>query len=505
MKRFISSLSLVGLLMGASLHYAYAHSGDSYNSPAGTPVIDGVQGALEWDSAVQIPVFTSIPSTLFIMNDGSNLYLALKVPVGAILPADRFEIRFDNGHNGIIEKGEDRITLSGGSIFFDAHFDSAAAGYGTLDTQPDGAGVAANAGGFSFFEISHPLNSGDGDDIAFAPGETLGFCVSYSDNGTNFPSLQFLPNCNSAENEQNLYADLTLSIAPPDTHVVDINVTLDPSQITAADDGTNSGLKWHVAENISPVFFKPGDTITGTVTFNSGDGTALNVSNDNGLYYTMGVSTGNEWFILHLLGTDVPGQITVQSSWIDFHVASGGGIINNPFFSLGTSSAAGVVASYVQNLVDMGNSFSLTGFDYSLTLLNSNGALALDKVDFQFFAENIELVVPSSFIPETPVLTTGIMKTLGANYVLTGKASCDRDEGSPIRHVPDTSTSTDCTGDFSICEEIFNDLEKPLRLKGAPKRKFFACTGTNSCVKMYQYILGTWRIFEVCSDEIIVE
>ena len=129
-------------------------------------------------------------------------------------------------------------------------------------------------------------------------------------------------------------------------------------------------------------------------------------------------------------------------------------------------------------------------------------ATTIYPADFTF--AHITIAPP---VPETPVLTTDIMIELGANYVLTGKASCDRDEedDSPILHVPVTSTVTECTGDFSICEEIFNDSEKPLRLKGAPKSKIFACTGTNSCVKMYQYILGTWRIFEVCSEEIIIE
>ncbi len=216
MKRIIASLSLVGLLMGGSLHYAYAHSGDNFISPIGTPVIDGVQDGAEWDSAVQIPVFTTFPGpgTLFIMNDDTNLYLALKVPEAPpIENNDIFEIRFDNGNDGVLTDGDDELRLDGVSTFSDTHFFGTF--FGVADTTTDGAGSAANDGTFNFFEIAHPLNSGDVNDIAVAPGGTLGFCVRYfNDGASSSPGLDFPGFCVLVVNAQSEYADLTLLPVP---------------------------------------------------------------------------------------------------------------------------------------------------------------------------------------------------------------------------------------------------------------------------------------------------
>jgi len=136
------------------------------------------------------------------MNDGANLYLGVKVMraklnTGEIgFSLDQVAFEFDNNHNeGPQEEGDDILLLSPGlsfsglSDFFDEVRTSrppCPPGVGLLcgflDTQlnlpgtNDGAGAATNNGSFSFFEMSHPLDSADNlNDFSLTPGSTVGF------------------------------------------------------------------------------------------------------------------------------------------------------------------------------------------------------------------------------------------------------------------------------------------------------------------------------------------
>ncbi len=211
MKKLVTLLILVGLLAVVSADHGLAHSGDAFTSGFGTPTIDGVQGPGEWDAATQIPVFSDLPgSTLYVMNDDTNLYFGLSVTDPTLSADDILEIRLDNAHNGTIDDGDDELSLTGASQFRDEHFDAALGSYGILDAQQDGSGSAGDAGATNFFELSHPLNSSAGDDIAIAPGDTVGFCVRYFLDGTAFsPGTDFPELCPLVANAQNLYADLT--------------------------------------------------------------------------------------------------------------------------------------------------------------------------------------------------------------------------------------------------------------------------------------------------------
>ncbi len=156
--------------------------------------------------AVKVPLFDSLPgSALFILNDAVNLYLAMSVPAEMLLPEASFSIRLDNDSNETIDEGDDTFFLSGSSRFSDTHMElSPQGGFSCCieDITRDGEGAAGHAAGISFFEVAHPLNSGDPGDIAIIPGDVLGFCIAYWD---GLKSLWHPEGCVNAHTQQTLY------------------------------------------------------------------------------------------------------------------------------------------------------------------------------------------------------------------------------------------------------------------------------------------------------------
>jgi hypothetical protein len=177
-----------------------------------------VRGIGEWAAAAEVSVFPAVfpGSTLLVMNDAQNLYIAASVTDPTLTSADWLGIRFDNEHNGIVDDGDDYVTLAGNSVFHDRHYEAAAVGWSTLDAMHNGTGRAGTSGPINFFEISHPLNSGDAHDIAVAPGATLGVCVRYFADGPSRSEATFPPDCQSVENAQSLYADVELAVLTGD-------------------------------------------------------------------------------------------------------------------------------------------------------------------------------------------------------------------------------------------------------------------------------------------------
>jgi len=196
----------------ATLSPAQAHAPGVNLSGFGTATIDGHLGPGEWDSAGKLDLVLNLPvadgggtttGTLFVMNDGTSLYLAVKVlrpqlNTGDLgFGLDQVVFEFDNNHNdGPPEEGDDILVLSPGinifgvSAFLDEVRTTRApcpAGVGLcglLDVQldvpgtNDGAGAATNNGTFSFFEMSHPLAGADSlNDFSLAPGSTVGFSL----------------------------------------------------------------------------------------------------------------------------------------------------------------------------------------------------------------------------------------------------------------------------------------------------------------------------------------
>jgi hypothetical protein len=215
--------------------HAVVGGGSLVLSGLGTATVDGVLAPGEWDGAASSAVLANVPAndgggttpaTLFVMNDGTNLYLGVKVVRTQLntgnlgFGLDQVAFEFDNDHDeGPPEEGDDILLLSPGlsilgvSAFFDEVRTTrppCPVGVGLcgfLDIQldapgtNDGAGAATNNGSFSFFEMAHPLDSGDDlNDFSLAPGSTVGFtllvnlwsltpfCTSECSASTPFPS-----------------------------------------------------------------------------------------------------------------------------------------------------------------------------------------------------------------------------------------------------------------------------------------------------------------------------
>ena len=93
---------------------AAAHPPGPTLSGFGTPVIDGVIGSGEWDGAARHPFAAAlpasdgggtVPATLFVMNDGVNLYVAVEVQ-RSVPPGGSFVMEFDNDHDGSSSRRE---------------------------------------------------------------------------------------------------------------------------------------------------------------------------------------------------------------------------------------------------------------------------------------------------------------------------------------------------------------------------------------------------------------
>lgn len=183
MKRLLGLSVVLAVLLISSPAGAQAPA--EYLSGFGTPTIDGVLSAGEWDDADTLNYAATLspqegggttPATLFVMNDATNLYLAVKV-YRTTLGSSSAGFEFDNDHDDVWpENGDDALVLNPPAFFDDYRVD----GSGPVDTSDggtsDGAGAATNNGSFTFYEISHPLDSADdAHDFSLAPGDVVGF------------------------------------------------------------------------------------------------------------------------------------------------------------------------------------------------------------------------------------------------------------------------------------------------------------------------------------------
>ena len=167
-------------------------------SAVGTATADGAMTAGEWDHAARFDFQANLPpglgggtapATLFVMNDAVSLHLAVRLAVSTPI-ASSVAFEFDNDHDGTWpENGDEALVLTTSLGFRDevrtnqsppCTPDSRPGQCGVFDTSlggtDNGQGVVANDGTSSFYEISHPLDSGDiGHDFALAPGSSVGF------------------------------------------------------------------------------------------------------------------------------------------------------------------------------------------------------------------------------------------------------------------------------------------------------------------------------------------
>src|SRR5262245_55781585 len=199
---------LVALLLAAfpSLAQAVPPIPSAY----GIATIDGVKSPGEWDAATPRAVFqtgTLSGALLYVMDDDVNIYLGLFVP-DSTLAQDALWTRFDSKHDGITMVGDDEVNGST-SQFFDSHFDGVS--WAIQDFRRQGSAAAATMPGGAFFEIAHPINTGDPDDMFVGPGQTIGLCVFYAnDNGVHGEDV-YPQSCLGDGLTQTDYVDYTIS------------------------------------------------------------------------------------------------------------------------------------------------------------------------------------------------------------------------------------------------------------------------------------------------------
>lgn len=147
----------------------------------GTAAIDGVFSTDEWANArtfpmtVAIPNGEPVPATLYVMNDANNIYFAVRFQRSSfnaeLINLLNFEFDHDNDFSEP-EAGDDYLTALAAGGFFDAHRSADGVTDDLADHGMAGFGIAD---GWSLYEMSHPLNSGEeGSDFALASGQTIG-------------------------------------------------------------------------------------------------------------------------------------------------------------------------------------------------------------------------------------------------------------------------------------------------------------------------------------------
>jgi hypothetical protein len=193
-----AGIGLLALIPGSAL----AHDPGWTLKGFGTATIDAVLTPGEWDTAAKRDFAANrlpeegggtMPATLYVMNDATTLYLAVSIAKPA-LGSSSIAFEFDNDHVGFpgTTEGDDVLLMNPTHTpsFLDEVRTNALPCplppgrlCGLFDTDvggtSDGAGGAMNAGGFSVYEFSHPLNSDDdAHDFSLSVGNRIGFWMS---------------------------------------------------------------------------------------------------------------------------------------------------------------------------------------------------------------------------------------------------------------------------------------------------------------------------------------
>ena len=159
----------------------------------GTAIVDGVLGPGEWRHAAslgfhaQLPGGGTAPAELLVMNDDANLYVAVRVARSVVDPGNSLGLEFDSDDDCARANGDDVVVMNPAVGLIDDFRTgappcppgSATAACGLRDVDAggrnDGRGAFSHTGGFTVYEISHPLHSGDsGHDIDLRSGDTVG-------------------------------------------------------------------------------------------------------------------------------------------------------------------------------------------------------------------------------------------------------------------------------------------------------------------------------------------
>lgn len=167
----------------------------NYLSAQGTATVDGVNAMGEWDGAARIDFAVNqppgspgspMPSTLLLMNDESNMYVAFLISRSS-LGSSSVDISFDNDADGTLFANGDDVLLVNpdlGGLNDEYSTDQPPCPAGGLcegisDTDTggtnDGLAATTNDGTYSFYEMSHPLDSSDDrHDFSLTAGDLVG-------------------------------------------------------------------------------------------------------------------------------------------------------------------------------------------------------------------------------------------------------------------------------------------------------------------------------------------
>src|SRR5438876_7333632 len=167
----------------------------------GTPIVDGRLSPGEWQTAasldfeVRLPEGGTTPGTIFVMNDATNLYFAIRFARSRVDPGNTAEIDLDKDSSGSISAGDDTLLINPDIGFFDEVWTTNApcppgvlCGFFDTDVggQNNGTGGFSNNGIFTVYEFCHPFNSPDqGHDVVLAPGQGVEFTASIRIIGSN--------------------------------------------------------------------------------------------------------------------------------------------------------------------------------------------------------------------------------------------------------------------------------------------------------------------------------
>ncbi|MEJ2216357.1 MAG: hypothetical protein P8099_07055 [Gemmatimonadota bacterium] len=170
----------------------------------GTPTIDGTMEPGEWACANTYPFTANLsggsgtPATLYWMNDGTNLYLAVSVVRDQSDKVASLRFDFDHNGDGTLAASNDAFGVENGDNFFDQFLtdkciNRSQAGCGEDDTADTPAGTKDGDGAIGYdgthlvYELWHPLASGDaGHDFTLAAGDSIGtFLTLQIGNGAN--------------------------------------------------------------------------------------------------------------------------------------------------------------------------------------------------------------------------------------------------------------------------------------------------------------------------------
>lgn len=212
MKRTIAclaSLLLMVSVFAASIAFEVnvapvsAHSGDVLSAWAAVvPTINGVISSGEWDDADSVSFLLEysdlLPETsvhearMYVKNDETYLYLAVLVEWDDYNANDFGNWWFENDHDGVIEVGDDGLSVRSDGLSTDRYRPRAVEGWWYSDTSENGTndivGAASHTNptgvGDYTFEYRHPLDTADdAHDFSLKPGDTVGFQFCYADGG----------------------------------------------------------------------------------------------------------------------------------------------------------------------------------------------------------------------------------------------------------------------------------------------------------------------------------